>query len=483
MIGLYSAAAVRAAELELAEEVPAGSLMALAAAGLATICLRELPRAYGARVLILAGPGDNGGDALYAGAILARRGAAVTAVALRPERAHPGGRAALVRAGGRVRTDPGAVPGLAARAALILDGIVGTGARGPLRAPAADLMVAVNAATAIRVAADLPSGVDPDTGAVSGECFAADHTVCFGALKTGLRIGAGRQRSGRVHVVDIGLGGHPRLGPPVARQLTDADVAALLPRAGSGDDKYSGGVLGIAAGSAGYPGAAVLCVGAAQRVRSGLVRYVGSAGEAVLAAWPETIAGVGSVADAGRVQAWTIGPGLGRDEVARQALAGALASDVPALIDADALRLVAENPDRLIGRSAPVVLTPHDREFEAFGVAADDSAGGRLGAARALADRLGVTVLLKGAGTIVAAADGSTYVNPTGTSALASAGAGDVLSGIIGSLLAAGIEPGPAAAAGAYLHGRAGELAEVAGALVAMDLIAALPAARASLVT
>lgn len=478
MIGLYDVSTVRAAEKELAATVPGGTLMGRAASGLGVCCVQRLDAVYGARVVVLAGAGDNGGDALFAGALLARRGAGVLAVALDGDRLHAGGAAALRRAGGRICTlasvsDLTVVLG---QADLILDGIIGIGASGGLRPPADDVVEAANDASGLRVAVDLPSGVDPDTGVVQGPAFRADLTVTFGAIKLGSTLGEGHEHAGELEVVDIGLGRH--LGEPAALRLTDGDVADALPRAGEGDDKYSGGIVGIAAGSAGYPGAAMLSVGAALRMRSSLVRYVGPAAAGVSAAWPEAVVVDGAPADAGRVQAWAVGPGLGRDRAAAQTLAHVLRSGVPVVVDADGLRLLADRPELLHRRSAATVLTPHDREFSAFGVSLGAD---RRKAAAELATGLGVTVLLKGAATIVVDPAGGTYVNNTGTPALASAGTGDVLTGIIGSLLAAGVPAGLAAAAGAHLHGRAGEVAERAGALLATDVIDALPAAREQL--
>ncbi|MBA3411738.1 MAG: NAD(P)H-hydrate dehydratase [Geodermatophilaceae bacterium] len=454
--------------------VPDGSLMDRAAAGLAARCVAWLPRVYGARVVVLAGTGSNGGDALFAGALLARRGAGVVAVALDADRLHAGGAAALLRAGGRIRALD-TIPDLAVavdRADLILDGIVGIGTTGALRAPADEVVQTANDASGLRVAVDLPSGVHPDTGVVDGPAFRADRTVTLGAIKLGLTVGEGREHVGDLGVVDIGLGRH--LAAPAALRLTDADVAEVLPRAGDGDDKYSGGILGVAAGSAGYPGAAVLTVGAALRMRSSLVRYVGPAALGVSSAWPEALVSDGVPSEIGRVQAWAVGPGLGRDKRAEQVLADVLAMDLPVVVDADGLRLVARRLELLRTRSAGTVLTPHDREFADFDVPLGTD---RLAAVTELATKLGVTVLLKGAATIVVDPDGHTYVNATGTAALASAGTGDVLTGIIGSLLAAGVEAGLAAALGAHVHGRAGQLAERAGALLASDVIEALPGA------
>lgn len=476
MIGLYGVAAVRAAEKTLMATVPQGALMQRAAAGLAARCAGWLGRVYGSRIVILAGPGDNGGDAMFAAANLARRGAHVVAVTVQPDRMHAEAAAALRRSGGRIRpldtiADLIAVVG---QADLILDGIVGLGATGELRAPADDVVEAANDAAAVRVAVDLPSGIHPETGIVEGPAFRADRTVTFGAIKLGLTIGEGREHVGDLDVVDIGL--TPHLAEPAALRLTDADVTRLLPRAGDGDDKYSGGVLGVAAGSDGYPGAAVLSVGAALRMRSSLVRYVGPAASAVSQAWPEAVVLDAAPGQAGRVQAWAVGPGLGRDNRAARVLAEVLRTGVPVVVDADGLRLLADRPELLRSRSAATVLTPHDREFEAFGI---PLGADRVEAARRLSAELGVTVLLKGVATIVVDPSGDTYVNATGTRALASAGTGDVLTGVIGSLLAAGLPAGLAASAAAHVHGRAGALAERGGALLATDLIHALSAARA----
>ncbi|MGY1670038.1 NAD(P)H-hydrate dehydratase [Geodermatophilus sp. SYSU D00710] len=470
MIGLSTVAEVRAAEDVLLAATREGALMQRAATGLATVCLRLLGRAHGTRVMLLVGGGNNGGDALFAGAHLAARGARVTAVLLDAARAHPAGLAALHRAGGRV-TGPDRADGLD-RADLVLDGIVGIGGRGGLRPDAAWLAERAATGPGLTVAVDVPSGVDADTGAVEGAAFPAVHTVTFGAVKPGLVTGAGRGYAGTVHLVDIGLG--PHLAPARAHQLTDADVAAHLQPPGATDDKYSTGVVGVAAGSAAYPGAGVLCTGAALRTRPGLVRYAGTAGDAVRAAWPEAIVTDGRPGDAGRVQAWVVGPGAGTDDAARDVLAEVLATDLPVVVDADALTLAAREPELVRGREAPTVLTPHDREFARFGVPVGPD---RIGSARRLAADLGAVVLLKGDATVVADPDGTAYVNAPGTSDLATAGSGDVLSGILGSLLATGAPAARTAAAAAHLHGRAGQVAAERGPIVSGDLVRRLPEA------
>ncbi|SDG06435.1 NAD(P)H-hydrate dehydratase [Klenkia brasiliensis] len=474
MTGLFTAAQVRAAEAAVLARTPGGALMQRAATGLATVCLRLAGRAVGLRVVLLVGAGDNGGDALWAGATLAGRGAAVTALLLDPGRAHPAGLAALRRAGGRVVTDAGSA-GLD-RADLVLDGITGTGGRGGLRPAATGAVARAVAGPGLLVAVDLPSGVDADTGAVEGKAFPAQHTVTFGAVKVGLVVGAGRGHAGTVHLVELGL----HLPAPAARQFTDADVAARLPDPGAGDDKYSQGVVGVHAGSATYPGAAVLCTGAALRTRPGLVRYAGTAAAGVRAAWPEAIVTDGRPTDAGRVQAWVVGPGGGTDDEARDVLAEVLATDLPVLVDADGLTLLADDLDLVRDRTAPTVLTPHDREFTRLGF---DLGADRVGATRAAAADLGAVVLLKGDATVVADADGTVFVNGTGTPWLATAGTGDVLSGVVGALLATGLPAVEAAAAGAHLHGRAGQLAAASGPLIASDVVAHLPAAVHRLTT
>ncbi|MGY5885953.1 NAD(P)H-hydrate dehydratase [Modestobacter lacusdianchii] len=467
MIGLFTADQVRGAEQRVLSWLRPDALMQRAATGLATVCLGLLGRAHGVRVVLLVGSGDNGGDALLAGARLAARGAQVHAVLLDPGRAHAAGLTALRRAGGRV-VDADAA-GLE-RADLVLDGIVGIGGSGPLRPAAAELVRRATAGPGLLVAVDVPSGVDADTGEVPGEVFPAQHTVTFGAVTTGLVVGAGRGRAGTVHLVDIGLA--DELPAPDAVQLTDADVAGHLEAPDADDDKYSRGVVGVLAGSATYPGAGVLCTGAALRTRPGLVRYAGTAADGVRAAWPEAIVTAGRPGDAGRVQAWVVGPGMGTDDDALSVLREVLTTDLPVVLDADALTLLSRHRELVGGRSAPTVLTPHDREFaRLFGDVGTD----RVAAARRGAADLGCTVLLKGEATVVADAAGSTFVNGTGTPWLATAGTGDVLAGVLGAVLATGVPAAEAAAVAAHLHGRAGELAAERGPLIAGDLVRRLP--------
>ncbi|MCH0563340.1 MULTISPECIES: NAD(P)H-hydrate dehydratase [unclassified Streptomyces] len=467
----YSVETVRAAERELMARLPQGALMQRAAAGLAAACADLLGRVYGSRVVLLVGSGDNGGDALYAGARLARRGAGVTAVLLNPGHVHAAGLAALRRAGGTV-TGTGDAPAAIDRADLVVDGIVGIGGTGGLRPEAVPLADAAERSRAAVVAVDLPSGVDADTGEVHGAALRADLTVTFGTHKPGLMIDPARDHAGSVRLVDIGLA---LPGEAELEALQHADVARLLPVPGAESDKYRRGVVGVAAGSARYPGAAVLAVSGALRGGAGAVRYVGPAGGAVITRFPETLVSDKGPKAAGRVQAWVVGPGAGDDAAT---VAEVLTADVPVLVDADGLRLAER--DTVRARTAPTLMTPHAGEAAALlGVAREEVEGARLDAVRELAGRYGATVLLKGSTTLVASPGGPepVRVNATGTSWLATAGSGDVLSGLAGSLLAAGLAARDAGSAAAYLHGLAGRIAAVGAPVGAHDIAEAIPRA------
>lgn len=438
----YTGDEIREAEAPLLASLPEGGLMRRAAFGLATAIARELILLTGGisgrRVCAVVGSGDNGGDALWAATFLRRRGAAAAAVLLNPDRTHKAALSAFTRSGGRI------VESVPAATDLVIDGVVGISGSGPLRPNAAEVFANVSAPV---VAVDIPSGVDVQTGATDGPHVHACLTVTFGGLKPVHALGD----CGRVELVDIGLD----LPSTDMLGFDAADVAARWPMPGPKDDKYTQGVTGILAGSATYPGAAVLCTGAAVAATSGMVRYAGSAGPQVLSQWPEVIAAP-SPAASGRVQAWAVGPGLGTDDTGAAALWFALESDLPVIVDADGLTILAAHPDLITGRKAPTVLTPHAGEFARL--AGSPPGDDRVAATRKLADQLGATVLLKGNVTIVAEPGGPVYLNPAGQSWAATAGSGDVLSGIIGALLAAGLPAGEAAAAAAFVHARAANL-------------------------
>ncbi|MFC6086960.1 NAD(P)H-hydrate dehydratase [Sphaerisporangium aureirubrum] len=495
MLTAYTSDEIRTAERALMALLPEGTLMRRAATALAVACVEALPRVYGSRVVLLVGSGDNGGDALYAGALLARRGARVDAV-LAGKRVHEDGLAELTRAGGRRlglsqgTSDP-AVRALVDRADVLVDGLVGIGGTGALREPYAGLARLAAGAPGVVVAVDVPSGVDASTGEVEGDAVTAHLTVTFGAAKAGLLIDPGASRVGALRVAGIGLG--PYLPEPGVVALTGPDVAGRLPRPGAESNKYRRGVIGVVAGSDRFTGAAVLAVAGAVRAGAGLVRFAGAAEPVrqVRARWPEAVTAVVSpgedVKDVGRVQAWVVGPGMGTDDDAHALAASALAAGVPALVDADGLTLAARDRS-LLRRAAPTLITPHTGELgRLLGVPADEIEARRLYYARRAAAELGVTVLLKGSTTLVAEEGGPVRVNLTGTPWLATGGTGDVLAGIAGAYLAGGLSALDAASCAAYVHGLAGRAA--AGGpgggeapIAALDIARELPGAIRSLV-
>jgi ADP-dependent NAD(P)H-hydrate dehydratase / NAD(P)H-hydrate epimerase len=506
----YQVAKVRAAEAALMALVPDGALMQRAAAGLASVCAKVLRASpdgmYGSRVAVLAGTGDNGGDALYAAAMLARGGAAVTAIQAGP-RMHAGGAAALRAAGGRTVPVAGHdVRRAIGRAGLIIDGMLGIGGKGGLREPHATLAQLAANSAGTTVAVDLPSGIDADTGTVDGPAVRADITVTFGAVKPGLLIDPGAGHAGVVELVDIGLEPH-LLEPPDASAPQRADIRALVPRPGPESDKYRRGVLGLLAGSSRFTGAALLSAGGAVHGGAGMVRLVTApaAAAAVRLMWPEVVitelGGESTLRseensafpdDVGRVQAWAAGPGMGVTQDAALRLAAILGTRLPVLVDADGLSLLARQRD-LLPRPAPTLLTPHAGELARL-LEADpsDVEARRLEHARRAATTFGACVLLKGSTTVIATPDemDPVLVNTTGTSWLATAGTGDVLSGLAGGLLAQGLLPPQAGIAAAYLHGLAARLAaagerpgegersgEGEAPIGASDVLRALPAA------
>jgi hydroxyethylthiazole kinase-like uncharacterized protein yjeF len=454
MLRAHAVEDVRRAEAAVMARLPEGALMQRAAAGLAAAVLDLLGGGYGRRVLLLVGPGDNGGDALWAGARLAARGARVEALLL-ADRVHESGLAALGAAGGRATRD---LADLDPAPDVVVDGIVGIGGRPGLRP---DAVAALEAYAGVPVVAvDVPSGVDVDTGRLDGPHVRADLTVTFGTHKVAHLVDPAARAAGALHLVDLGL--DDDLGEPAVEALQPADVRALLPRPGDADHKYTRGVVGVRAGSGTYPGAALLAVAGANTGLVGMVRYVGPAAiaDTVRSAHPEVVG-------EGRVQAWVVGPG-GGDDAARM-LAEARADGVPVVVDADALRHVD-------GPVPGCVLTPHAGELAAMlGVDRDQVEAAPLGHAREAARRWDCVVLLKGHHTLVATPGGRVRVTTTGVPWLATAGAGDVLSGLVGALLAAGLEAYDAASVGSWLHGAAATEAAGGGPLTASRVAVQIP--------
>lgn len=424
-------------------------LIERAGAAVAHHAVDLLGGSYGRRVVVLAGKGNNGADGRSAAVRLRRRGVRVQVV------------------------DALDAPARLPDAGLVIDAAYGTGFHSEHHAPdAGDTPV---------LAVDIPSGVDGMTGEARGRAWAATRTVTFAALKPGLVLEPGRSLAGEVVVADIGLD----VGAGSAGVVERGDVRGWLPPRPADAHKWQASVL-VVAGSPGMTGAAHLAAAAAQRAGAGMVR-LGSPGVADDPARPTEAVGLdlpatgwaAAVLDlTPRVQAVIVGPGLGTGADTQAAVRDVVAASTrPAVIDGDALTaLGTRGATVLAGRAAGTVLTPHDGEFERL--TGHRPGPDRLEAARALAALTGAVVLLKGPTTVVAAPDGQVRIVTTGHARLATAGTGDVLSGTVGALLARGLAPLEAAAAGAWLHARAGALGPADG-LVASDLVDLLPEALA----
>lgn len=456
MLRAHTVQAVRGAEAALMARTGDGELMRRAARGLAD-ALDDVPA--GELLLVLVGPGNNGGDALFAAAHLLDRGVRVDLCLLDADAVHAEGLAGATAAGARVVDAPGGHR-------WVLDGILGIGARPGLRDRAARWAEWIAENRPFVVSVDVPSGVDVDEGTTPGPHVAADRVVTFGTHKVASLVDPAASVGGPrlPHLVDIGL--DPLLPAPTLEAIEDTDGAAwaarLHPEAQT--HKYGRGVVGIAAGSELYAGAAHLCVAGAQAGPVGMLRFVGSQALSarVVDRAPEVVAG------RGRVQAWVVGPGAGDDVGER--LADAWQDGVPVVVDAGALQHLPEPVP------APALLTPHAGELAAMlDVDRDDVEAAPLEHARRAAERWRATVLLKGRRTLVVGPDGPVRVNLSGTPWLATAGAGDVLAGLAGSLLAAGLEPLDAGSLAAFWHGRAAQAANPGGPIVASDVAAALP--------
>ena len=432
---LVAPEAMRAAEAAaIAAGVPALDLMARAAAAAAAAIRDFRP---GCEVLVLCGRGNNGGDGYATACLLRGAGIDVRVAAIGPVVGEAAA-AMAARWGGPVEPLMTAAP-----AAVIVDALFGTGLS---RALSSDVQAAIDrfgAAGAAVVALDIPSGIDAMTGAALGRPLAADLTVAFGAMKYGHALGPGRQLCGRIMVADIGVAlpdAAVRLVPPPERAALAADV-----------HKYRRGAVLVVEGDAVRGGAARLTVLAALRAGAGVVTLVGpgcgAPADAIMRR--SDVQGQAMLGD-GRLGAIAIGPGLVDDARSRQWLALVLAGDTPVVVDGGAL---AFGLPVLAGARAPLVLTPHDGEFvRLFGSVGAD----RIGAAQAAAAASGAVTVLKGPETVIAAPDGRTGVNIHASPWLATAGSGDVLTGIIAGLLAQGMTAFDAARAGVWLHGDAG---------------------------
>ncbi len=513
-------------------------MMELAGAAVFETVRARVEALSGARVIILAGPGNNGGDGLVAGRLLAEAGAIVQLFTLSPRDSGDENLRKALRAGVEVddcKSDAGRKQfgGVMRGADVFVDALFGTGARLPIKGRAADLLAAAGAALrgregVLRVAVDCPSGFDCDSGALDENLLPADVSVTFGAAKVGQFLFPGADALGELVLADIGWPPDlPALAGVDLELASAAQVGAMLPKRLRDAHKGTFGAALVVAGSVNYAGAAYLAAAGAYRVGAGLVT-VGAPGgiHSVLATLlPEatwlilpsdmgviSAGGAGVLQDAlSRADALLLGPGWGTEKPTAGFLSTLLleegaagigrigfgaergastetpgpASLPPTVVDADGLKLLAALPHwpRLL--PAPAVLTPHPGEMAHLtGLSKDEIQADRVAVARRFADEWGHVLVLKGAFTVVAAPDGSATLQPFATAALARAGTGDVLAGLITGLLAQGLRAYPAAVAGAFLHGLAGELAatEVGAqaSVLARDVLALTPKAIAS---
>lgn len=468
---LYEAAEMRAADAWAIEEqgVPQDDLMARAALGLARVTAAV---AGEGPIRIVAGKGNNGGDGRVAARLLAEDGHEVDVI------------------DGTEPFDPGGLEGSGA----VVDALLGTGFEGAPREQVAFAIAAINAQDAPVVACDVPSGVNASTGEVETLAVRASATATFHGSKVGLHVAPGKEHARRVEVVEIGI---PRGAPePAAAGLISERVLDLYPRRSRSGSKFDSGVVVVVGGSAGLTGAPTMAARSAQRAGAGYVQVAVPQPvqqavdlrllEQMSRGLPDedgfhTPEGVGDVEEmAERAGAVVLGPGLGRAEGAQEFARGvAVAVEAPLLVDADGLNAHAGRLELFSEREAPTVLTPHEAELgRLLELEPDEIAAHRVAYAREAAELSGAVVLLKGDDTIVARPDGPLAISPGGTPALATAGTGDVLSGLIGALLAKRMDPFDAACLGALAHVLAARAAsERLGAdhVMAGDVIDALP--------
>ena len=479
--------------------IPAGILMERAGLEMARATLEHFESLEGGRVLVVAGGGNNGGDGFVMARELHRAGAEVAVFATKDEyEGDPQVNLEALRNLNVRFVGAGGVEDELEEADLVVDALLGTGFQGEVREKEAGLIEQINASAAAVVAVDVPSGVDGSTGEVWGAAVQADLTVCAHAAKLGCVVSPGYEYSGEVAVVDIGI--PPEVDVEQRATWTDAhSLKGLVPRRKEGAHKYSAGSLLVVAGSRMATGAAVMVAKGAQRTGCGIIFVATAEGvapfvdaqlvEVLVSGVPEDEEGSMSVDAADAVieqaqgaSAVVLGPGMGVGEGGERIVERVLrVTDVPVLLDADAISNLS-GPGDLAGRGAPPVITPHPGEFSwLLGEETGEIQSRRLHHARRAAEEGGCCVLLKGTDTLVAYGE-RVAINSTGGAQLATAGTGDVLSGIIGALLARGMDSYDAARTGAWAHGHASELyLESTGwpaeSMVATDLLSYLPRA------
>lgn len=458
-------------------EIPERLLMENAGRALALITNALHPSGT---IVGVAGAGHNGGDTIVALRTLRAWGRDIALVAA----AEPAPDPSLFHGDPFQAVSDDDIPATLASAAAILDGILGTGARGAPRARAAEMIRAINTAARPVIAVDLPSGVDPDTGAVHDDVVEADVTVSFGFPKIGLLFHPARGRCGRLVVVDIAF---PPLTAFSAQLITPLWAAAHFPRRPPTANKGTSGRLLILAGSHGMAGAAIIAGSAAVRCGTGLVRIASTPDnrEIIQKSVPEAtfFARDGEI-DCHGLTGILAGPGMGATDETRALLLDVFknTSGVPTVLDADALNVFAEDVDAIaaIARDRPMLLTPHPKEMSRLtGAPLATIIDDPRKHAHELAQRAGAAVLLKGQPSIITDAREPLLINSVGSSDFAVAGMGDQLAGTIGAMLAAGSEPRVAGALGLFYGGRAGDIAALGRSLTPMDVTEYLPRAFA----
>lgn len=483
---LHDSASVREADARtIAAGTPGRVLMETAG----VVATREVLATFppGSAATVLVGPGNNGGDGMVMARLLAEAGwdVRVQAPGARAPGTPDGALMTQLAADAGIGVSDVDLDALRRGGRVVIDALLGTGSAGAPREAMAEVVQAVRESGAPVVAVDMPTGVDADTGEAPGPAIDAVLTVTFAADKVGLHVAPGRGLAGRVVVADIGIS--PRmLQAPAAWLATDHAVAAIPPK-GAGDDKYRAGGVLVVGGAPGMSGAVRLSSRAALRAGAGIVVACVPPGvrAEVAIGTPEVMVNAHDLDEvmrqAARVSAVAIGPGMGREEESATLLRALLAGIAhPVVLDADGLWHLGDDLAALRARPGPTVITPHAGEAaRLLGTDRAEVEARRLHAARELAARSGAVALLKGPGTIVCAPGADPVVLDGGTPALATAGSGDVLTGIITALLARGLDAPGAAIAGSALHARAAAVAGRGDGTIASDIIEALPAALA----
>ena len=483
---LFDAAGARAIDAHAIDVngIAGIDLMRSASAAAERVVRGRFPHAR--RIVVVAGGGNNGGDGCEVARLLAGHGREVRIVRVATRSAAGDAATTLadaIAAGVPVAEQPdGEIAGALSEAELVIDALLGTGATGGPTGGVARAIERIAESGLPVVALDVPSGVDASTGEALGAVVHADVTVAFHADKLGLRISPGRELAGLVVVVPIGI---PDGAPVEPAAIGVRDGRSLLPGRTVGGSKYDAGAVLVIGGSVGMAGAPALVAAAALRSGAGVVTALvpesvqpavaGQLREAMVHPLPSQRPDLEIERYAERARCVVLGPGIGREASAEEIVRAALALDRPLVVDADALWWVARDPSAIAARMAPTVITPHAGEAaRLLGIDAAEIARHRLRTVHALVDRTGAVALLKGADTLVLAPDGRLGVRLDDCAALATAGSGDVLAGVIGACLARGADAWTGAIAGAAAHvaaGRAAAAARPGGAIIAGDLI------------